>query len=238
MIRNSSCFSVWRLTERPFRSASGANARHNSSRKVGLLCGVAIFNSGEIKLSRSTTGNYDVVVRLTRSRIARVSLFFCVSFLQLRDCLRSLKIIYLLFNRAAKIVSCENFSCFLTSVRRFTLKMLSSIISSHEELNWKSSSTSIKKIQIMLLLKFFTDSDVLKFQKKEKTIGLYIRNQTVYLTTKSKSIAYHHTNTHLFARDAHYYLIRPREIHAESMISNSIVALKCNDCTKCYINTI
>lgn len=37
--------------------------------------GSAIFHSGEIKLSRSTAGNYDTAVRLTRSRDG-VSHFF------------------------------------------------------------------------------------------------------------------------------------------------------------------
>lgn len=62
------------------KTAPSRNARCNSWRKSGLLCGGgAIFHSREIKLSRSTAGNYDAVVRLTRSRTAQ-AIFFRVRF--------------------------------------------------------------------------------------------------------------------------------------------------------------
>lgn len=86
------------------------------SRKVGLLCegARAIFHSDEIKLSRSTAGNYDVAVRLTRSRTARVSHFFPQSVSAAVDRPRCAPMCPI-FNprRGETRLSCENFPLYV-----------------------------------------------------------------------------------------------------------------------------
>lgn len=73
--------AVWRLADTSSPPVMGS-AR---ARMYGLIspaqgaadhfCGGAIFHSREIKLSRSTAGNYDATVRLTRSRTTVSTLF-------------------------------------------------------------------------------------------------------------------------------------------------------------------
>lgn len=138
----------------------------------------AIFHSGEIKLSRSTAGNYDVAVRLTRSRTARVSRFFS-TFVSATPTAQDVPMCPI-FNRAAEKPSrVKTFLlCSLTSVclpvhfenavgRNFFQQKVEPKISSYVRAQFYCEQSKFI-LDLCILPKVFTYSRRVKFSEKEK----------------------------------------------------------------------